>query len=482
MRALIYTRASLDRTGEGKSNSRQRDECLRLTEYKRWDVIEVDGQQSIDDVSISAYGEKDRPGWNRVLAMIEAGEVDVVVAWHLDRLTRNMADLEKLILLCEKHNVSVATATGDIDLTNDTGRMVARILAAVARQEVERKAARQRLAHAQRRAEGRPWAGVKMLGYSRSGEVIEEEAAAIRAAAASVLEKDASLASVGRQWTELELRSPYQAIRDESGNVIDYKPWSPRGVKNVLTNPRIAGFITQDGVVLGRGQWEPIIDETTATMLTARLNAPERTNGKARQGRHASNLLTGIAKCAICDGTMRAAIKRGRETYICGDWHVSVPRAEADELVKQALTHTVLTVLPGSVLSLPVEPDTQESIASEIEALRARQGVLARSFAGGVIGEDAYEAAVSDLAKKIEALEASATAPSEGVEYRKAMIQALGHFNEDDLSGQRAVLERLTRVTVAPAGAGNRINAKAQVKVEVRQRIGERDKWITAYP
>ncbi|WP_296602239.1 recombinase family protein [Nocardioides sp.] len=477
MRAVIYTRASLDRTGEGKSNARQEDECKRLIEFKRWEYVGTEA-----DVSISAYTEKERPAWLRVLALIEAGEVDVVVAFHLDRLTRNMADLEKLILLCEKHNVSVATATGDIDLTNDTGRMVARILAAVARQEVERKAARQRLQHTQRRAEGRPFAGVKVLGYERDGSIIEEEAEAIRAAAADVLDRDVSLAEIGRQWAAKGLTSPYKS---------DDKPWSPRGVKGVLTNPRLAGFVVHDGVVLGRGQWEPILDETTATLLNAKLNAPERNNGKSRQGRTAANLLTGIATCSVCEGTLRAAVKRGRETYVCGDWHVSVPREEADSLVKRALEATVQTVLPGSVLGIEVEPEeSEEAIGDEIAALTKRQEVLTRSFTGGLIGEDAYEAAVSDLALKIETLREKATTPSEDADYRKAMTRALEEFRDDDLAGQRNVLERLTKVAVRPAGAGNRLNARNQIVVKVRQRLHFSDddgqprtseKWITAY-
>lgn len=478
MRALIYTRASLDRTGEGKSNARQEDECLRTIDYKRWTHVGTEA-----DISISAYGEKERPGWLRVLAAIEAGEIDVVVAYHLDRLTRNMADLEKLILLCEKHNVSVATATGDIDLTNDTGRMVARILAAVARQEVERKAARQRLAHVQRRAEGRPWAGVKMLGYDRDGSIIEEEAEAIRAAVRGVLDEDTSLAEIGRQWSAQGLTSPYQAIRDESGKVTGHKPWSPRGVKLVLTNPRLAGFITHEGVVLGQGEWEPIIDETTATMLTAKLNAPERTNGKARQGRHASNLLTGIARCSVCGGTLRAATKRGREVYVCGDWHVTIPRDEADRLVRQSLWATVMTVLPGSVMSLPATPDSEseESITAEIEALRNRQGILARSFAGGIIDEKAYESAVADIAKKIGNLQTKESGTQQEENYRKAMRQAIEEFQNADLGGQRSVLEKLTKVIVMPAGAGNRLSAKNQTIVRVKQRLGDTEKWITAY-
>jgi site-specific DNA recombinase len=461
VRAVIYTRASLDRTGEGKSNARQEDECKRLIEYKRWEHVGTEA-----DVSISAYTEKERPAWLRVLAMIEAGEVDVVVAFHLDRLTRNMADLERLILLCEKHNVSVATATGDIDLTNDTGRMVARILAAVARQEVERKAARQRLAHVQRRSEGRPWTAVKMLGYSRTGEVIPEEAEAIKAAAADVLNKGTSLAEIGRQWAAQGLESPYK----EAG-----KPWSPRGVHKILTNPRLAGFITHHGEILGKGAWEPILDETTATLLQGKLNAPARVNGKAAQGRKPSNLLTGIATCGVCGGGVRAAIKRDKSVYVCGKWHVTCPREDADNLVK-SVALSAFRVSPDETVPGHTPPPSEESIAADIDSLRERQAILARSFAGGIISESAYEAAADDISSRIEELRAKAANPEDGG-YGAAVVAAMHGFLQGDLTRQRSILERLTRITINPAGTGNRLNASEQVQVQVRRRTEDGDTW-----
>jgi len=490
MRAVIYTRASLDRTGEGKSNARQREEALRLVEYKRWDLVTVDGEPSIDDISISAYGKKNRPGWNKVLSMIEAGEVDVVVAYHLDRLTRNMADLEKLILLCEQHSVSVATATGDIDLTNDTGRMVARILAAVARQEVERKAARQKLAHNQRRAEGKPWAGVKMLGYTNHGELIEEEANAIREAVQDVLAERASLAEIGRRWSACELRSPYQKIKDEAGNVIGWKHWTPRGVKNVLTNPRIAGLITvtlrnekgaATGIeVVGEGDWEPIVDETDLAVLVAKLNSPERTNGSKKSGRLPSNLLTGIMRCAKCDGTVRAGSKRGVETYICGDWHTQVPRAEADRLVRFAFAGAVALGSPGAILEARSPEVDPEDAATEIAALRERQGVLARSFARGFTPETDYEAAVADIAQQINDLESKVESTASSVDWYGIRKESVLNFVGQDMMEQRRVLERTAIIKMHPVGHG-RTGAQNQIEMWVKGRRAGREILIPAH-
>jgi DNA invertase Pin-like site-specific DNA recombinase len=484
MRAVAYDRASFDRTGEGKSNDRQHEENLRLIEYKRWTLV---ARKS--DFSISAYGEKERPGWESVLEMIRNREVDVVVAYHLDRLTRNMADLEKLILLCEEHGVTVATATGDIDLTNDAGRMVARILAAVARQEVERKAARQKLAHVQRRAEGRPWAAIKMLGYSPTGEVIEQEAEAIREAAREVIEDRASLAELGRRWTDLELRSPYQQIKNDQGEVVGWKDWTPRGVKKVLTNPRLAGLITithkEKGKgerleVLGPGSWEPILSETELTLVTAKLTAPERTSGGVKSGRKAANLLTGIMVCSACGGTVRAGAARGVATYACNEWHTQVPRSEADELVRSAFAAAVALVSPGSVLEARGERVDPEGVAQEIAALRERQGVLARSFARGITPEDAYESAVLDISEQIRELEARVELGGSQVDWGALKAESVQNFLRESMEEQRRILQRAAVVTLHPSGRGGR-SARRQVEVHVKGRRGEREILIPAH-
>lgn len=194
-RAVIYARVSLDVPGEGRSVERQLEACRQLCELRGWAVV----AERVDN-SISASTGKERPAWKSVLAMVEAREVDLIVAWHIDRMTRSMLDLEELILLAENAGVGVATASGDLDLTTDVGRMVARILAAVARAEVERKGARQKLANAARAAEGDVhFGGVRPFGYTNDRiTIIPKEADAIRKAAVDVLMRQATGAGGAR--------------------------------------------------------------------------------------------------------------------------------------------------------------------------------------------------------------------------------------------------------------------------------------------
>lgn len=466
LRAVIYTRASLDRTGEGKSTERQHDECVKMCDYKGWTIV---GHET--DNSISAYGNKARPGWERVLKMIEAGEVDLVAAYHLDRLTRSMSDLERLIILCDEYGVGVATKTGDMDLSNDQGRMIARILAAVARQEVERKAARQKLAHAQRRAEGRPWSAVKMLGYTRQGEVIPHEADEVRRAVDDLLNNRRNLSQIGRDWQGAGLTSPYKD---------DTKPWTPRGVKAIVLNPRIAGLMTYKGEVVGPGDWEPIVDEATLATLTAMLNAPARTRGTVKTGRAPANLLTAIATCSNCGSTLRAGSKRGLAVYQCNNWCVQVEREAADAIVRQSIAGAAMLMLPGAVFEHgKPEPLDTEQAAATIAELRERQNVIANSFAMGQLSQDAYESAIKSVSEQIASLESSAGA----LDYealKDLTLQEVRNFASATLSEQRRIVQRVARVEVLPSGRKN-IGAKRQVRVAIKARRNGEDIEVPGY-
>src|SRR3954468_5339373 len=117
-RAVIYCRQSLDRTGEGLAVARQRQDAEALCRDRGWTVLDV-----ITDNDVSASSGKPRPGFLRVLDLVDRRKVDVVVAWHVDRLVRKLADLEDVIERCERSDVKIATVSGDLDLSTDAGRL-----------------------------------------------------------------------------------------------------------------------------------------------------------------------------------------------------------------------------------------------------------------------------------------------------------------------------------------------------------------------
>lgn len=82
-RAVVYCRISQDRTGEQAGVARQKKDSEALTQQRGWDVTDV-----FIDNDLSAAGKTTRPGFERMLRAIDGGEVDIVIAWTLDRLTR----------------------------------------------------------------------------------------------------------------------------------------------------------------------------------------------------------------------------------------------------------------------------------------------------------------------------------------------------------------------------------------------------------
>ena len=94
-----------------------------------------------------------------MLQDIRDGSIGAVVAWHLDRLHRQPIELEHFMALADEKRIALATVAGDVDLSTDNGRLIARITGAVARSEVERKSARQKRAAQQRAEQGRVHSG-----------------------------------------------------------------------------------------------------------------------------------------------------------------------------------------------------------------------------------------------------------------------------------------------------------------------------------
>lgn len=135
----IYTRISQDREETGDAVARQEALCRSKVEQLGWsDPIEV-----YDEGASSALA-RTRPVFEKLLKDVEAGKVSGICAYHLDRLTRTPLEIERIITLADEHKLKLATVSGDIDLASDTGRVMARVIGAFARGEVERKSARQK--------------------------------------------------------------------------------------------------------------------------------------------------------------------------------------------------------------------------------------------------------------------------------------------------------------------------------------------------
>lgn len=263
VRAAIYLRISQDRELDGLAIERQREDCENLAKFRRWEVVET----YVDQSKGATDKTKKRPAYDQMVADYHAGRFTAIVCYDLDRLTRQPRQLEDWIDWAEERGLQLVTANGDADLSTDGGRMYARIKAAVARAEMERKSARQSRAHVQRAEQGRPPKGVRPVGYATDGTVIRREAAAVKAIY-SAFDGGASLRGVARALSGIKendaakaeqvqgvpklpnhsrtLTIERNAKRAAEGllprDVPEDKPWAESTVLGILRNPRYAGY------------------------------------------------------------------------------------------------------------------------------------------------------------------------------------------------------------------------------------------------
>lgn len=329
VRAAVYTRISDDATGQAAGVTRQRADCEEYCARRGWTIV---AHYEDNDVSASEYSRKKRTGYQAMIAAVRAGEIDAIVAWHLDRLYRQVAELEEIIRIAE--NLTVATINGDVDLATGDGKAMARIIVTMAQKASDDTSRRMLRLKDELARQGRPAGGAPVFGYRlvRDGrgatyEVIPSHAAEIRAAAAAVLAGE-SLSAIARDWTARGVEMT------RAGKV-----WSATHVRRILASPRIIAKRVHRGQVVGDAAWEPILDEETWQLIQAVLGDPRRAEAPK-----ATYLLSRLVVCGTCGKAMvrdrtttRAVWRCQRRPFVpdaCG--RMIIPAVELEDWVETA--------------------------------------------------------------------------------------------------------------------------------------------------
>ena len=132
MKVIGYVRVSTeDQASDGVSLDAQ---LARVTAYsvaKGWDLVGVE-----TDRGFSAK-DTNRPGIQGVLSAVRNRQVEAVIVYKLDRLTRSVVDLNNIIILLDKKGVALVSLEESIDATTATGRLMLNVLVSVSQWERE---------------------------------------------------------------------------------------------------------------------------------------------------------------------------------------------------------------------------------------------------------------------------------------------------------------------------------------------------------
>jgi site-specific DNA recombinase len=290
-RCAVYTRKSSEEGLEQDFNSlhAQREACeafIKSQKSEGWRLIET----AYDDGGLSG-GTLERPSVQRLLADIGGGQIDIVVVYKVDRLTRSLADFAKMVELFDRHGVSFVAVTQQFNTTTSMGRLTLNILLSFAQfeREVTGERIRDKIAASKRRG---MWMGGNLpLGYDvreRKLVINPVEAKTVRLIYCLYRE----FGSVRRLKEELDRRGIRSKARvSGAGSRSGGCSFSRGALYTLLANPIYIGDIRHK-TLRHPGQHEPILDraewETVQDQL--RTQAPER---KARRGGGHSSALIG---------------------------------------------------------------------------------------------------------------------------------------------------------------------------------------------
>src|SRR6476660_266683 len=165
LRCAIYTRKSTEHGLELEFNSldAQREACeayIKSQASQGWQLL----PRLYDDAAYSG-GNIDRPALQNMLSDIKAGQIDVVVVYKIDRLTRSLADFAKLVEIFDAKSVSFVAVTQQFNTTTSMGRLTLNVLLSFAQFERELASERLRDKVAASRKKGKWTGGSVPLGY-----------------------------------------------------------------------------------------------------------------------------------------------------------------------------------------------------------------------------------------------------------------------------------------------------------------------------
>lgn len=431
-RAAIYVRISLDHTGEGLGVQRQEEDAHAIIAARGWTLAGV-----YRDNSISASdSRKHRPGYAGLQRDYADGLFDAMVVWDLDRLTRQPRQLEDWIEAAEGRGLALITTNGEADLTTDGGRMYARIKLAVARAEIERKSARHKRALQQHATAGKAPHGPRLFGYTATGNVDPKESAVV----ADIFE---------RFYAGESLRSLTKMLTDTDVPTRNGRPWNARTVRDMLSNPRYAGWAVYQGEIatdndgnLVRGQWAPLVSEDTFDVVQARLSDPSRKT--SRVGTDRRYLASGLYLCAECDSPVQ--VRNGGKMFCPAGNHLSRDHRHVDAFVLDLIAERLADPNLSALLA-PVGDD-MKPVVEESKQLRARLAKIDNEYDEGIIDGRRWKSAKENVAAKLREIDKKLATRKGGAALGKIAESAdpAEAFREASLMAQRAVIDALCTV------------------------------------
>jgi site-specific DNA recombinase len=303
LRCAIYTRKSTEEGLDQDFNSldAQRDAAEAFIAKKREGWLTLPARY--DDGGFTG-ANMDRPALTCLLEAVERRELDCVVVYKVDRLSRSLLDFTRILSLFEKHGVSFVAVTQQFNTQTSLGRLTLNILLSFAQFERELIGERTRDKMSAAKKKGKWVGGFPVLGYDvdpAGGKLIvnDEEAKRVREIFAIFADNGSA------RWTLAEIDRRGWTLKSwtrRTGKFRSGSPFSMSTLKRLLTNSLYTGVV-QYKDRLYTGEHDAIVDPETWSRVQSLIHRRQTfAKGKLRNSHLA--LLNGLLYCEACSARM----------------------------------------------------------------------------------------------------------------------------------------------------------------------------------
>ena len=336
-RLALYTRVStIEQSEEGYSIDEQERLLMSWAEKNNYEVYKC-----YSDRGISGKDIKNRPALKELLKDAEEKKFDMVISWKINRISRKLADVLKIVDILEKNDITFKSYSEPFETDTPAGKMQFQMMALIG--EFERGTIAQNVKMGMcAKAKAGEWCGGRVLGYDLI-PVENQEGAKRRKTKLTINEIEAR--SVRLIFNEYSNGKGYKAITNQL-NKLGYKTkkgndFSVGSIREILTNPVYIGKVRYNvrqnwsekrrrninaNPIITDGVHEPIIDEVLWDKVQAIMESKKGKPSRIYDGEYP---LTGILRCPKCGAGMVISrttnkladgTKKRIACYCCGAW------------------------------------------------------------------------------------------------------------------------------------------------------------------
>lgn len=326
--AGLYIRVSTeDQAREGFSLPEQEKRLRAMCEYKGYEIYNV-----YEERGISAKTGNYRPKFEELLQDIRDKKVNTIVVLKLDRLTRSVADWEKILSFLEENNAYLDCANDDINTTNANGKMISRILTSVSQQEIERTSERTKVGLA---------GAIKVghiphqapLGYKHEDKKLVIDYAT----------KDVAIRIFNMYHEGMSYQTISNILNEEK--VLDKTNWRDSTIFNILTNEIYKGDFVHGKRTKKPTYYNDVVEPLVSKEFWEECQVQKKKNQRSFQ-RKLTYLFMQKLKCPRCKRILggKATTKKNNNSYYyyyCNDCKITYKESEIEKIIDQYMDSIV---------------------------------------------------------------------------------------------------------------------------------------------